>query len=53
MIDPDAPSAENPKCRCWLHMLLSNVKGGDLQNGISATGSTTVLQGTNCSSQIA
>ena len=26
MIDPDAPSAKDPKCRCWLHMLLSNVK---------------------------
>ncbi|CAB3999821.1 Hypothetical predicted protein [Paramuricea clavata] len=36
MIDPDAPSEKNPKCRSWLHMLLSDVKGSDLQNGISA-----------------
>jgi phosphatidylethanolamine-binding protein (PEBP) family uncharacterized protein len=28
MIDPDAPSEKNPKCRSWLHMLLSDVKVG-------------------------
>ena len=32
MIDPDAPSAKNPKCRSWLHMLLSNVKVGRVIN---------------------
>ncbi|CAB3994056.1 Hypothetical predicted protein, partial [Paramuricea clavata] len=35
MIDPDAS-----KCRSWLHMLLSDVKGSDLQNGISANVNT-------------
>ena len=28
MIDPDAPSAENHKCRSWIHMIFSDVKVG-------------------------
>lgn len=30
MIDPDAPSASDPKCRSWLHLLLSDVKVGQV-----------------------
>ncbi|XP_028391462.1 protein D2-like [Dendronephthya gigantea] len=40
MIDPDAPSATDPKCRSWLHLMLSDVKGSDLKNGISPNGIT-------------
>jgi len=29
MVDPDAPSRENPEFRCWLHWLIVNVPGLD------------------------
>ncbi|CAG9855298.1 unnamed protein product [Phyllotreta striolata] len=33
MVDPDAPSREDPKLREVLHWLVGNVKGGDVENG--------------------
>ena len=33
MIDPDAPSKTNPKCRSWLHWMVTNIKGGDGSTG--------------------
>ncbi|XP_043537142.1 phosphatidylethanolamine-binding protein 4 isoform X2 [Chiloscyllium plagiosum] len=33
MVDPDAPSKENPKYRFWRHLLVTNILGKDLQTG--------------------
>lgn len=33
MVDPDAPSNENPVARYWLHWLVINIKGTDLRAG--------------------
>ncbi|XP_072941199.1 protein D2-like [Epargyreus clarus] len=33
MVDPDAPSRENPKFREWHHWLVGNIYGGDLGKG--------------------
>ncbi|CAK1587812.1 unnamed protein product [Parnassius mnemosyne] len=33
MVDPDAPSRENPKFREWHHWLIGNIYGGDLYKG--------------------
>lgn len=30
MVDPDAPSRENPKFREWHHWLVGNIQGGDM-----------------------
>ncbi|XP_078095754.1 phosphatidylethanolamine-binding protein 4 isoform X7 [Mustelus asterias] len=34
MVDPDAPSKENPKYRFWRHWLVTNILGKDLQAGV-------------------
>ncbi|XP_038641408.1 phosphatidylethanolamine-binding protein 4 isoform X1 [Scyliorhinus canicula] len=34
MVDPDAPSKENPKYRFWRHWLVTNILGEDLQAGV-------------------
>lgn len=31
MVDPDAPSRENPKFREWHHWLVGNIQGGDMK----------------------
>lgn len=31
MVDPDAPSRENPKFREWHHWLVGNIQGGDME----------------------
>ncbi|XP_059044833.1 protein D2-like [Achroia grisella] len=33
MVDPDAPSRENPKFREWAHWLVGNIYGGDMNKG--------------------
>lgn len=33
MVDPDAPSRENPKFREWHHWLIGNIQGGDITKG--------------------
>lgn len=33
MVDPDAPSPANPKYRSWLHWLVINIPGHDIQRG--------------------
>ncbi|XP_049883522.1 protein D2-like [Pectinophora gossypiella] len=33
MVDPDAPSRENPKFREWHHWLVGNIYGGDMNKG--------------------
>eukprot|EP00794_Sanderia_malayensis_P005219 gene5219-5875_t len=33
MIDSDAPSRKNHKCRSWLHWLVVNIKKGDIKQG--------------------
>lgn len=33
LVDPDAPSRENPKFREWHHWLIGNVYGGDINKG--------------------
>ncbi|CAG4958098.1 unnamed protein product [Colias eurytheme] len=33
MVDPDAPSRENPKFREWHHWLVGNIYGGDINKG--------------------
>lgn len=33
MVDPDAPSRENPKFREWHHWLVGNIFGGDMKKG--------------------
>lgn len=33
MVDPDAPSRENPKFREWHHWLIGNIYGGDINKG--------------------
>ncbi|KAJ0169860.1 hypothetical protein K1T71_014466 [Dendrolimus kikuchii] len=33
MVDPDAPSRENPKFREWHHWLVGNIFGGDMNKG--------------------
>jgi phosphatidylethanolamine-binding protein (PEBP) family uncharacterized protein len=33
MVDPDAPSRENPVKRSWLHWLVVNIKGHDIATG--------------------
>ncbi|KAL9983780.1 hypothetical protein ACROYT_G006008 [Oculina patagonica] len=33
MVDPDAPSKDNAKCRSWLHWIVGNIKGDDLEEG--------------------
>ncbi|KPJ16382.1 Phosphatidylethanolamine-binding protein-like F40A3.3 [Papilio machaon] len=33
LVDPDAPSRENPKFREWHHWLVGNIYGGDLNKG--------------------
>ncbi|XP_059497081.1 phosphatidylethanolamine-binding protein 4 isoform X2 [Stegostoma tigrinum] len=33
MVDPDAPSKENPKYRFWRHWLMTDIHGKDLQTG--------------------
>lgn len=33
LIDPDAPSRENPKARNWLHWMVGNIPGNDIASG--------------------
>jgi len=33
MVDPDAPSRDNPRAAQWNHWLVTNVEGSDLQEG--------------------
>ncbi|XP_034838238.1 protein D2-like [Maniola hyperantus] len=33
LVDPDAPSRENPKFREWHHWLVGNILGGDMNKG--------------------
>ncbi|XP_026725656.1 protein D3-like [Trichoplusia ni] len=33
LVDPDAPSRENPKFREWHHWLIGNILGGDIAKG--------------------
>ncbi|PFX31047.1 protein D2-like [Stylophora pistillata] len=33
MIDPDAPSRESHSCRSWLHWIVGNIKGKNLEHG--------------------
>ncbi|XP_072027365.1 protein D2-like [Amphiura filiformis] len=37
MVDPDAPSAESPSSRYWLHWLVTNIDGEDLLHSESET----------------
>ena len=38
MIDPDAPSRNDPKYRSWLHWLVINIRDGDFRNGTEVVG---------------
>ncbi|KAL5005785.1 hypothetical protein ScPMuIL_016943 [Solemya velum] len=33
MVDPDAPSPDNPVHKYWLHWLVTNIPGDSLSNG--------------------
>ena len=33
MVDPDAPSRQDPKAAEWLHWLVVNIPGDKLENG--------------------
>lgn len=37
MVDPDAPSRENPKMRSWRHWIVTNIKGNDIHRGFIET----------------
>lgn len=40
MVDPDAPSRGNPTCQSWLHWIVGNIKGDDLNKGKISSGAT-------------
>ena len=37
MVDPDAPSRSNPKCRSWLHWMVTNIEDGNGSTGNEKT----------------